>query len=67
MKYQEIQKIAKGMGIKAFGLGKADLIRRIQEREGNIPCYGTDRVGWCGEEGCLWRPDCLPPQGKGRK
>lgn len=67
MKYQEIQKIAKRLGIKAFGLTKVDLIRRIQEQEGNIPCYGTDRVGWCGEEACLWRPDCLAFQGKGRK
>jgi len=67
MKYQEIQKIAKGMGIKSFGLTKVDLIRKIQEVEGNISCFGTDRVSWCGEERCLWRPDCLAPQGKGRK
>jgi len=67
MKYQEIQKIAKGMGIKSFGLTKVDLIRKIQEMEGNISCFGTDRVAWCGEERCLWRPDCLDLHGKGRK
>lgn len=66
MKYQEVQRLAYTMGIKPFGLTKADLIRRIQDREGNIPCYGTDRVGWCGEEGCLWRQDCLAPQRKRR-
>lgn len=67
MKYQEIQKIAKRIGVKPFGLTKVDLVRKIQEMEGNISCYGTDRIAWCGEQGCLWRPDCLDLQGKGRK
>lgn len=67
MKYQEIQKIAKGMGIKSFKLTKVDLVRKIQELEGNISCYGTDRVAWCGEQGCLWRPDCLAQEEKRQK
>lgn len=67
MKYQEIQKIAKGMGIKSFKLTKVDLVRKIQELEGNIPCYCTGRIAWCGEEGCLWRPDCRDQEKKRQK
>jgi len=59
MKLLEIKGMAKGMGIKAGGLPKAELIRSVQEAESNIPCFGTDRVQYCGEEGCLWRNDCL--------
>jgi hypothetical protein len=60
MKMTDIRKKAKEMGVKAAGMKKVDLIRSIQVAEDNIPCFGTERVQCCGEEGCLWRDDCLP-------
>jgi len=62
MKMNEIRKIAKKMGINSFGKRKVDLIRLIQEKEGNIPCFATDRVNYCNELNCLWREDCLKYQ-----
>jgi hypothetical protein len=59
MKFQEIQKMAKGMGVNTYRTTKTDLIRTIQRQEDNIDCYGTDRVGYCFEESCAWRDDCL--------
>jgi len=57
MKITEIRKKARRAGVKTNGK-KADLIHRIQEAEGNNPCFGTrDR---CGETACCWREDCLP-------
>lgn len=59
MKFQEIQKMAKGMGINTYRTKKTDIIRSIQRKENNNECYGTDRVEQCKEEGCSWRSDCL--------
>ena len=59
MNVKEIRSIAKNMGIKPGKLRKAELIRLIQKTEGNISCFGTERVKNCGEENCLWREDCL--------
>jgi hypothetical protein len=38
---------------------KADVIRAIQQAEGNFPCYGTAVEGLCDQVRCLWRADCL--------
>ena len=59
MKFQQIQKMAKDMGIKTYRMKKTDIIRTIQRKENNIECYGTDRVDNCQEERCCWRSDCL--------
>ncbi len=59
MTVKEIQTMAKNMGLKVGRLKKAELIRKIQTAEGNIPCFGTERVHYCHEEMCLWRKDCL--------
>lgn len=59
MKIQEVRAKAKGLGLKiAFGAKKADIIKAIQTREGNMPCFQTDPEH-CGQTGCLWRDDCL--------
>jgi len=58
MKISEVRDMAKGMGINAGRVTKTELIRFIQTAESNIPCFGTDRVRYCGEERCLWRDDC---------
>jgi hypothetical protein len=59
MKIQEIQKIAKNMGINTFRMKKADIVRAIQGAENNMDCFYTPRVEYCGEMLCLWREDCL--------
>ena len=59
MKYNEIQKMAKKMGINTFQMKKNDMILAIQRAESNIECFGTFRVTHCHELQCLWREDCL--------
>jgi hypothetical protein len=36
---------------------KCDLVRAIQQDEGNQPCFGTNSSGQCGQASCLWRED----------
>lgn len=59
MKVTEVRARAREMGLKVGKLSKTQLIRAIQSAEGNIPCFATERVQDCGEEGCRWRTDCL--------
>lgn len=65
MRFQDIQKMAKGLGLKPYRMKKTDLIQSIQGAEKNIPCFDTARVNECGEEGCLWRDDCRKLNGAG--
>ncbi len=58
MKMQEVKEIAKKRGIKTANMKKADIIRAIQQAEGNCDCYDTGRVAECGQSNCLWRDDC---------
>ena len=59
MIFNEIQKLAKGMGIKTYRMKKTEIIRSIQRTENNIDCYATPRVEHCSEDTCLWRNDCV--------
>ncbi len=59
MKFSEIQKMAKKIGINTFQMKKTTMILAIQRVENNIECYGTPRVNHCQELTCLWRDDCL--------
>ena len=57
MKMQEIRKIAVYWGVDTkIGRFKKDIIRDIQVKEGNSPCFGTKEI--CGND-CLWKADCL--------
>lgn len=67
MRFQEIQKMAKGLGLKPYRMKKMELIHAIQGVERNIPCFGTQRVYNCQEEECLWRADCIKLNGNGLK
>lgn len=58
MKLEEIKVIAKQHGIKVGKLKKAELVRAIQEAEGNYACFETGQVAGCDQAECLWRPDC---------
>lgn len=59
MQMQEIRTIAKTFGIKTARATKVDLVRSIQEAEGNTSCFATPAIFDCDQTGCLWRKDCL--------
>ncbi len=59
MKIDEIKEIAKQHQIKAGKMKKADLVRAIQQAEGNAACFDTGMVERCGQNDCLWREDCV--------
>ena len=59
MTVKELRELARERGVKIGKLRKAELIRTIQADEANNPCYGTEAVGGCGQDGCLWRQDCV--------
>ncbi len=59
MKTQEIRDIARRHQIKASGLSKTVLIRKIQQAEGNFACFATTSNGACDQSGCLWRDECF--------
>ncbi len=58
MKLDGVKKIAEQHGIKPGKLRKADLIRAIQQAEGNQPCYDTGQALNCAQGACSWRDDC---------
>jgi len=49
MKAQEIKEIAKKWGIKIANVKKADVIREIQQAEGNSSCYNTGTISYRGQ------------------
>jgi hypothetical protein len=58
MTFAEIKKIASGHGIKAVGVKKVDIVRAIQNQEGNTPCFASGKVAECGQLHCLWVAAC---------
>jgi hypothetical protein len=57
MLVKEIRKKAKEMGINGTKMVKADLIRAIQIKEGNAPCFQSGIID-CPQKGCSWWDDC---------
>ena len=54
---KDIRAKGRGLGVKNYSrLARTDLIRAIQEKEGNAPCY--QNISDCWQFDCLWRPDC---------
>jgi len=58
MNLYEIKEIAKEHNIKPGKAKKSELVRSIQQAEGNKPCFASGTAAHCGQEGCLWRKDC---------
>ncbi|HIJ80911.1 MAG TPA: SAP domain-containing protein [Desulfuromonadales bacterium] len=58
MKLEEIKEIAKQHSIKTGKMKKAELVKAIQQAEGNVVCFETNQSDTCGQNACLWRPDC---------
>jgi len=60
MKMAEIRERAGVLGLTGTGrLRKAELIRSIQQAEGNSPCFGVEWRNRCAEMFCCWRDDCM--------
>jgi hypothetical protein len=63
MHISEIAAKAYALGLSdAWLFSKEEMIRAIQRKEGNIPCFFTGRAQ-CEQTACLWRNDCLPHSG----
>ena len=62
MKIQKVRVIAKANGVNSARKSKGEIIRAIQEAEGNFPCFGTAHAGDCDQCECAWREDCLPSE-----
>ncbi|PTN32865.1 SAP domain-containing protein [Desulfonatronum sp. SC1] len=69
MKMTEIRAMAKSRGLKlGVGTTKIHAVRTIQLDEGNFDCFARAEVGYCDQEGCIFREDCLslaPKQNNG--
>lgn len=59
MKLDEIKKIASLHNIKSGKAKKSELVRAIQQAEGNEPCFDSGKAARCGQDGCLWREECV--------
>lgn len=56
---KKLQQMAKDLGVSSPSrLKKPELIRAIQETEGNTPCY--ERISQCGQDDCLFYSECQP-------
>ena len=59
MNMQELRSMARELNIKPLPASKLQLVRAIQNGEGNFPCFATAINGECDQPGCLWREDCF--------
>lgn len=58
MKISEIKEIARQLDLKPGRVKKVELIRSIQQAEGNSTCFNSNNSKECGQVNCLWREDC---------
>ena len=58
MKFTEIKDIAKKHNLKIGRATKSELVRSIQQAEGNLQCFNSDSSAVCGQRSCAWREDC---------
>jgi hypothetical protein len=58
-----VRQVAKELGVKTARMKKEEIIRKIQETEGNFPCFGTAEE-YCDQFDCRWRDDCLNRNGR---
>jgi hypothetical protein len=65
MTIYEIRVIAQNMDIDPKKKNKIDLIKSIQKKEGNEPCFRMTGSycgmtgSYCDQTDCCWRSDCL--------
>lgn len=59
MKIDEIKGIARQYNLKTAKANKGELVRAIQQAEGNSACFNSNSSQVCGQHNCLWRQDCV--------
>lgn len=60
MNMQDIRVLAHELGLERTGrTTKLELVRTIQQQEGNFPCFATAQHAECDQLDCLWRQDCF--------
>lgn len=59
MNLKDIRLIAKQHHLKPDGSTKIELVRKIQQMEGNFDCYASASLGICDQSACRWRQDCF--------
>jgi len=59
MNMQSVREIAKQRGVPSGKLSKTELVRSLQQEEGNFDCFAKAYDGYCDQSECLWREDCL--------
>ncbi len=64
MKINEVRALAKKRGLPKVPKTKKLIIQAMQEAEGNNPCYNTGYSSECGQDECLWLPDCQTADSK---
>jgi len=57
MLVKEIKEMAKALNVPVGKKRKTELIRAIQEAEGNATCFDSGLIN-CGLKDCLWYSDC---------
>lgn len=65
MDMMQLKEKAKQLGIRVGKMKKEDVVRAIQNKEGNFPCFGTAK-DYCNQLACAWRKGCLPSQKLGK-
>ena len=58
---RQLKSKAKNLGIDPSNMGKTELIHSIQRTEGFTACFGESK-GYCPQEDCCFRDDCLTLQ-----
>lgn len=66
MHINTIRAKARDLGLKTGRIGKIDLVRNIQQAEGNFDCFATAFDGICDQGSCLWRDECFAQAKKQR-
>ncbi len=59
MNMQQIREHAKLLGIKSSRMSKVNLVKSIQQTEGNYSCFATAIDGYCDQLTCKWQDDCF--------
>lgn len=68
MEIEQIREQANVLGIeRSLDASKSRLVRAIQRRLGQLPCFAGEERFTCLEDGCPWRNDCFTPIAEWRR
>jgi hypothetical protein len=55
---QHAREMAAQRGIDISAMSSSEIVRALQQAEGNEACFDTGESRECGQRGCLWREGC---------